>query len=80
MLRILRDNNLVCSGLASKEYVCDVCLRAKAHQLPYSQSCSQSTAPLDLVFFDVWGSAIDSFGNKNYYVNFIDNYSMFTWR
>jgi hypothetical protein len=69
----------VCSGLDSSEYVCDACLRAKAHQLPYPKSTSQSAAPLDLVFFDVWGPAIDSFCNKRYYVNFIDDYSKFTW-
>jgi hypothetical protein len=59
--------------------VCDACLRAKDHQLPYSTSTSQSTAPLDLVYSDVWGSAINSFGNKKYYISFIDDYSKFMW-
>jgi hypothetical protein len=36
-------------------------------------------ASLQLVFSDVWGSTIDSFGNKKYYVSFIDDYSKFTW-
>lgn len=62
--RVIRHNNLVCSDLDSSESVCDACLRAKAHQLPYPKSTSQSAAPLDLVFSDVWGPAIDSFGNK----------------
>jgi hypothetical protein len=47
--------------------------------LPYSTSTSQSTAPLDLVYSDVWGSAINSFGNKKYYISFIDDYSKFMW-
>jgi hypothetical protein len=34
---------------------------------------------LELVYSDVWGPAIDSFGQKNYYVSFIDDYSKFTW-
>jgi hypothetical protein len=36
--RVLRSNNISCSELDSDESICDVCLRANAHQLPYSQS------------------------------------------
>jgi hypothetical protein len=45
--------------------VCDACACAKAHQLPFPVSSSHSSAPLELVFSDVWASAIDSFGRKN---------------
>jgi hypothetical protein len=38
-----------------------------------------SKAPLELVFSDVWGPTSSSVGRNNYYVNFIDNYSKFTW-
>jgi hypothetical protein len=79
MSRIIRQNNLLCSSLDNKEAVCDACLRAKAHQLPYPISVSRSSAPLELIFSDVWGPALDSFGNKRYYVSFIDDYSKFTW-
>jgi hypothetical protein len=79
VLHVIRDNNLSCSGFASSESVCDACLRAKAHQLPYPRSFSQSTAPLELIFSDVWGPAIDSFGNKKFYVSFIDDFSKFIW-
>jgi hypothetical protein len=47
--------------------------------LPYPTLSSQSSAPLELIFSDVWGPAIDSFGGKKYYVSFIDNFSKFTW-
>jgi hypothetical protein len=70
---------LSCSSFESSESVCDACLQAKAHQLSYPQSSSQSTTPLQLVFSDVWGPAIDSFGNKKYHISFIDDYSKFTW-
>jgi hypothetical protein len=43
--------------------------------LPYYVSFSRSSVPLELIFLDVWGTAIDSFGHKKYYVNFIDDYS-----
>jgi hypothetical protein len=34
---------------------------------------------LQLVFSNIWGPTIDSFGNKKYYVSFIDDYSKFMW-
>lgn len=61
------------------ESVCDSCQKGKSHQLPYPRSSSQSSAPLELVFSDVWGHACDSFGNNKYYVSFIDDFSKFTW-
>jgi histone deacetylase 1/2 len=59
--------------------VCDPCQQAKSHQLPYPISTSVSTAPLQLVFSDVWGPAPTSVGRHDYYVSFIDGYSNFTW-
>jgi hypothetical protein len=38
-----------------------------------------SSAPLELVFSDVWGPAIALVGNQKYYVSFVDDYSKFTW-
>jgi hypothetical protein len=64
---------------SSSESVCDACAYAKAHQLPFPVLSSRSSAPLELVFSDVWGPAIDSFGQKQYYASFIDDYSKFTW-
>jgi hypothetical protein len=78
--RVIRENNLPCTPYdSSSESICDACLRAKSHQLSYPVSTSRSTAPLELIFSDVWGSAIDSFGCKKYYVSFINDYNKFTW-
>jgi hypothetical protein len=72
-------NNLPCASFdVSSGSVCDACACAKAHQLPYSLSSSRSSVPLRLIFSDVWGPVIDSFGHKKYYVSFIDDYSKFT--
>jgi histone deacetylase 1/2 len=75
--RVLRNNKLPFHG--KLESVCDSCQKAKSHQLPYSISTSVSTAPLELVFSDVWGPAPISVGRHNYYVSFIDDFSKFTW-
>jgi histone deacetylase 1/2 len=77
--QILSKNKLPCVRDSSIESVCDSCQRAKSHQLPYPISTSVSTAPLQLVFSDVWGPAPISVGRHEYYVSFIDDYSKFTW-
>jgi hypothetical protein len=75
---VVSTNNLPCASFDSSRLVCDACACAKAHQLPYSVSSSRSSVPLGLIFFIVWGLAIDSFDHKKYYVSFIDDYSKFT--
>jgi histone deacetylase 1/2 len=77
--RVISKHNLPCCSEINKATVCDACQLAKSHQLPYAVSTSKSSAPLELIFSDVWGPAIDSFGRKKYYVSFIDDYSKFTW-
>jgi hypothetical protein len=80
VIRVIRDNRLSCASLDSmSSSICGPCLRAKAHQLPYSLSLSRASAPLELIHCDVWGPAIQSFGRKKYYVSFIDDYNKFTW-
>jgi len=74
---VLSKNKL--SYEPSSESVCDPCQQAKSHQLPYPISTSVSTAPLQLIFSDVWGPAPISVGRFSYYVSFIDDYSKFTW-
>jgi hypothetical protein len=76
--KVLRDNNISFSE-SNKESVCDACQMAKSHQLPYPKSSSVSTSPLELIFSDVWWPAPASVGRYKYYVNFIDDYSKFTW-
>uniref|UniRef100_A0A8R7TQI2 GAG-pre-integrase domain-containing protein n=1 Tax=Triticum urartu TaxID=4572 RepID=A0A8R7TQI2_TRIUA len=57
---VLRKNKL--SYEPSVESVCDPCQQAKSHQLPYPISTSVSTAPLQLIFSDVWGPTPTSVG------------------
>ena len=77
--RVLSSNYLSFSSDQSSESVCDSCQMAKSRQLTYSKSNKVLSAPLDLVFSDVWGSAPISVGQHIYYVSFIDDYSKYTW-
>jgi histone deacetylase 1/2 len=77
--QIISKNKLPCVRDSSVGSICDPCQQAKSHQLPYPISTSVSTAPLQLVFSDVWGPAPTSVGRHDYYVSFIDDYSKFTW-
>jgi hypothetical protein len=78
MHKVVSHNNLPCLSESNNESVCDACQKAKNHQLPHGISLSMSSAPLELVFSDVWGATPKYVGGKKYYVSFIDDFSKFT--
>lgn len=52
----------------------------KSHALPFNNSSSHSSAPLQLVHTDLWGpSPILSSFDFRYYVVFVDEFSRYTW-
>jgi histone deacetylase 1/2 len=59
--------------------VCDAYQQGKSHQLPFHVSQHVPTAPLELIYSDVWGPARISVSGHKYYVSFVDAYSRFTW-
>jgi hypothetical protein len=64
---VISKNNLPCATFDNSiQSVCDACACVKAHQLPYPVSSSRSSAPLEHIFSDVWGPAIENFGCKKY--------------
>jgi hypothetical protein len=58
--KVVSTNNLPCLSESNNESVCDSCQRSKSHQLSYPISSRRSSAPLELVFSDVWGPALNS--------------------
>jgi hypothetical protein len=76
---VLSKNSLPSSSDSFEELVCDACQQAKCHQLPYPTSSGTSKAPLELIFFDVWGPCCDSIVKNKYYVSFINDFCKFTW-
>jgi hypothetical protein len=60
--------------------VCPACQQGKMHRLHFGSSPSVSTAPLSLLFIDVWGPApILSKNNKRYYLCIVDDFSRYSW-
>nr|KYP59279.1 Retrovirus-related Pol polyprotein from transposon TNT 1-94 [Cajanus cajan] len=71
-----------CNLLPSNTYVTEFCLSCCVgkSRLPSSASQIVYSAPLDLIFIDLWGpSHITSFSGYIYYVAFIDAFSKYTW-
>jgi hypothetical protein len=59
---------------------CSACLGSKSTQLPFPTSTTRVTAPLHLIFSDVWGPApMYSRNGFRYYVSFLDAFSRYTW-
>jgi hypothetical protein len=59
---------------------CSACLGSKSTQLPFPTSTTRVTAPLHLIFSDVWGPAlVYSRNGFRYCVSFLDAFSRYTW-
>ena len=66
------------SALSSSFHYKD-CFYNKSHKLPFSQSSIVSSAPLQIIFYDVWTSPIQLIDNFKYYVVFVDHFSYYIW-
>jgi histone deacetylase 1/2 len=63
----------------NKVLVCDACQQGKSHKFPFSLSTRVTTAPLEIIYSDVWDPAQTSISGHQFYVSFVDAYSRFTW-
>jgi hypothetical protein len=52
--------------------------RARVISYPFSLSTRVTTAPLEIIYSDVWGPAQTSVSGHQFYVSFVDAYSCFT--
>jgi len=74
---VMRMNNILCNTNSS---FCDSCVITKIHQLPFLLSHTLYTAPLRLVFVDIWGhSHITASDGSMYYITFLEAFSRYTW-
>jgi transposase InsO family protein len=68
-------NNLDASSL-----VCETCIKAKSHRVPYQSSQNKCLEPFDLVHADVWGpSPVASINGYKWFILFVDDCTRMTW-
>ena len=78
--RIMKQCNLHILHIPAKQQFCDTCAISKAHQLPFTDSATVYTSPLELVFIDIWGpSPVPSSSGARYYIAFLDAYTRYVW-
>lgn len=63
----------------SVDFNCDACKCVKSHKLPFIESSLSSTAPLELIYSDVWTSPVLSFDGFKYYVIFVYHFTKYVW-
>ncbi|KAL4563236.1 hypothetical protein LXL04_027276 [Taraxacum kok-saghyz] len=51
----------------------------KSHKLPFGPNSFVATAPLQLIYSDVWGLVQKSIDNYTYYVIFVDYFTKYVW-
>ena len=67
-------------SLSAVQFDCNSCEVGKSKILPFSTHTPNVVQPFDLIHSDVWGMVVvTSRANCKYFVNFIDDYSCFTW-
>jgi len=65
-------------SFSAKKGFYDSCIIGKAHQLPFSDSHTVYTAPLQLVYIDIWGPSPTASSNGSYYyIAFLNAYTRY---
>ena len=69
-----------CSDHSKELSLCESCVMGKQHRTPFPKDISQrSNQPFETIHSDVCGPMhVKSFGNSQYFVTFIDDYSRYT--
>ena len=80
VLQHLSRSLAIVMNKTSSRLCCDACHLGKSSKLPFVNSDSVSSRPLQKIHSDLWGpSPVVSSQGFKYYVIFIDDYSRFTW-
>lgn len=60
--------------------VCSTCQQGKIINPPFSSTLNEITSLFELIHTNIWGSTpITSHSGHIYYINFVDDFSKFSW-
>ena len=76
---IVSTFGLELSECSNFNFNCNSCQCNKRHKLPFSTSSLVSHSPLEIMFSEVWTSAIYSVDGFKYYVIFMDHFTKYIW-
>lgn len=66
------------SSTLEKNFFCNSCKCNKMHKTPFHNSSIQSSAPLEYIYYDIWGIAPEvSIDGYQYYLIFVDQYTKY---
>ena len=79
--RVIHQIMKICNiPFTAKHEFCESCVVGKSHQLPFNDSQTIYSKPLQLVFIDIWGSsATPATNGATYYISFVDAYTRYVW-
>lgn len=80
VMKVVLNKENLSHLIRTRTQVCTQCQLGKSHQLPFNQSQTIYTHPLELVECDLWGPAsITSDYGYKHYIAFVDAYTRYTW-
>ncbi|XP_074322790.1 uncharacterized protein LOC141659761 [Apium graveolens] len=60
--------------------MCDICVKARQHKLPFPRSTIHSIAPFELIHVDLWGpNSISTYNKNKYFITIVDDFTRATW-
>ena len=69
-----------CTPDGIKDFLCEICPKAKRHRLPFPHSKTLSNHMFQLIHIDTWGPYhTKTYAGHRYFLTIVDDYSRATW-
>lgn len=79
VLRSILNFNDLASSVHVYKITCNSCYCNKSQKLSFGVSSMTSSKPLQLIYTDFWGPAIELLDQSQYYILFVDHCTKYIW-